>query len=67
LSNDIFLLWNKDGLFDHNTRPASATHSEMALSKAPQPKAEQKTVLPYLFSGSQLCAPHHSTDFTVNL
>jgi hypothetical protein len=29
----------------------------MALSKAPQTKAAQKTVLPYLLSGSQPCGP----------
>src|SRR5262245_11317307 len=44
--------------FTHfNARPASASHSEMALSKAPQTKAAQKTVLPYLLFGSQPFAP----------
>src|SRR5262245_54458079 len=40
-----------------NERPASASHSEMALSKAPQTKVAQKTVLPRLLFGSQPFAP----------
>src|SRR5262249_35280883 len=40
-----------------NARPASASHSEMALSKAPQTKVAQKTVLPYLLFGSQPFVP----------
>jgi len=45
-------------VFTHfNARPASASQSEMALSKAPQTKAAQKTVLPCLLFGSHPRAP----------
>src|SRR5262245_33064006 len=47
-----------NSFFTHfNARPASGSHSEMALSKAPQTKAAQKTVLPYLLFGSQPDTP----------
>src|SRR5262245_32660840 len=54
-------MWNSAvprSVFIHfNARPASASHSEMALSKAPQTKVAQKTVLPCLLFGSQPFAP----------